>query len=355
MHEPAPIEQTRIRLRVVRWPAVGFPPIRAIVLMSALVCVLFISIAIIHSVMSRAFPSNYIGGVHVLFISVPLSIALSLLIFSLHIRRVDEEYRRLRSTRWRRLRRIIERPELHFRYPHRLFEHAFYESPQIPFRRASFVRRCRAGDLILCNAFAPGDRLLPRPNDIAFEPIDMLQERERITSYIQAVRRQFGRPPRGDRPKTAIADGVSERTLVLIKNWVWRLLIVLGVAQCIYIATRTFTGGWGPEVYLPAIAITLGVLALVWRLFFERRWWLASGGIILREFRFWRSGMSVRLFTPETTPLVIDARSGVAYVVHRSNVLRFDCPGDTWWAVAAAWMSTATPPTLEQVRLYAGD
>lgn len=356
MQDQAPSETTPIRLHVVRWPAVGFPPVRAILLLSALVSVLLVSVAVIHFVMSHAFPSNYIGGVvHVLFVSVPLSIAMSLLIFAQHIRKVDEKYRRLRSRRWRRLRRIIERPELNFRYPHRLFEHAFYESPQIPIRRAPFVRRCRPGDVVLCNAFAPGDRLLPRANDIPFGPIDILEDRDRITDYIFAVRSQLARSHPRERAATPQDAFVSERTRIFVKRWMWRILLLLGGLQLAFVAVKTVSGGWGVEAYLPASIITIGVLALVWRLFFERRWWLAPGGIILREFRFWRSGMMIRLFTPEQTPLVIDARSGVAYLMHRNDVLRFDCPGDTWWAVATAWMSTATPPTMEQVRSFVGE
>ena len=62
MRNELPNDPAKIRLRFVRWPAVGFPPIRAVVLMSALVCVLLLSIAVIQFVMSRAFPDHRIGG-----------------------------------------------------------------------------------------------------------------------------------------------------------------------------------------------------------------------------------------------------------------------------------------------------
>jgi hypothetical protein len=256
--------------------------------------------------------------------------------------------------RGKRLASLLAHGEAAARFPHRLFEQRFLKLKGSLWAMRSAFLEVPNGWALLLN---PPTGLRPGVNGVSFEPIDIMQDSEQMTWLIFMNLRQQGCEceiqggPDGRHTPT-IREQLRAARAVL-RRWGWLAWYAL-VAYWAYQSLKT--GGWS---HLTSAAILLFLLALrtsPWwlSLFAERRWWVVPGGLVCRSFRFWRRGLELEVFTPEDTPLLVDARSGRGYVVKEGRVRWFPCQQWVAWLVVAAWISQARRPTPDELRSFIG-
>lgn len=106
----------------------------------------------------------------------------------------------------------------------------------------------------------------------------------------------------------------------------------------------------------------MGIIALPFAMFLglpsfigERRWWLVPGGVIVREHRLWRRTMRAGLVRPQDTSIFVDFRTATAlFLLNGSACMIRLYKGESAWAFIAGWISTARPPTDEEVLAFLG-
>lgn len=115
-------------------------------------------------------------------------------------------------------------------------------------------------------------------------------------------------------------------------------------------------GGW----WFRAGLVGCLLLPFLWGLLRGRTWWLVPGGVVYRDHRLWRKGVSVGLLTPCSSSLVVDM-DGAAYFTDRGRLRCCswglgdpDADARALAALLAAWLSRARTPTREEILAFMG-
>ncbi len=270
--------------------------------------------------------------------------------------------RLVRNPPWRteRLKRIIAGSESGERFPHRLIEASLRSFDPLKKKIRTATRGIRPRDLIIVVSRSDEGLILPSPSEVDLEPVEICNESETIFDNNGAF--PVGAIRSGEL-RTAAATEVVEakepevewhptrwRKLSPVARWIGFAFWV-GI-----ILDRAMNGGLGDLAWYMGLGAIGGFFFGPFGrgLFFERRWWLVPGGLAYREVAAWRKGMRVALITPEDSTLVLDWRSGDAYVHDGSRGLHFKCGEHACWAVASMWMSTTRRRTVSEMRSFFG-
>ncbi len=257
------------------------------------------------------------------------------------------------QVRRRRLAAVEQHPQGASRFPHRVLEAAWYRRQGVSAAVASKLRRCPPGCVILVNYPGPGDTIPPIPADRAFEPVDIGDETE-LWALLELSQ---GAPI----PKTTPPEGADSSSDVRpawrrILGALWSVMSqTASVAGLLFWPVLLLLEAWRADgleraFYLGIILILVGIPVLR-GLLVERRWWLVPGGLVYRENRVWRKRTELKLFTPATTPLLLNWWSDAGFVVDGPRIRRFECGELAAWVTVAAWRSPGRTPTLEELRV----
>ena len=324
---------------------------------------------------------------------------------------------RRRSFRYWRLAALESNAATAKRLPHRLVEKTLRHHTFSRRRLEPILRRIPAGHLIFANLPKSGASDRPAANAIPFEPVklrDLEGLISLVTMNLEAQAAGTNRPRQAGRARDAnsrdrfqpsagwlriaalllISTGLASSRLTEMGNVLMavgfllqliaykvepphrpRLLPVarLSGSQAVLKAVEPAAYGIAAVFFLLwfaysiwikaystrtliAIAAVFLLLALggLWPLFYRVCWWLVPGGLVRETTALWCRQPHLSLLTPANTPIVIDARSGTGFVLDGGCVRRFDCDGDVSWAVAAAWISRARRPTMDELRTLLG-
>jgi hypothetical protein len=210
------------------------------------------------------------------------------------------------------------------------------------------VRTFLPGTLIVSNMGTPHGAPAPASNEIPFEPMDLAEDGDALRRLITANLERQGveeEPEQGPSVNPGVNPPEYGACLVV------HVMLICGLV-------RVASGSFARGLNFAAILLVFIAAILLWRaaapLLRETKWWLVPGGLVLREFRLWRRSVDVRLFTPETTPLFMDARSGIGVLLDGDRPVIVPCRGRMAWVIAAGWISRARTPSLSEVRAFAG-
>lgn len=236
------------------------------------------------------------------------------------------------------------------RFPHRAAGATFRARPVNVKNVASFLHKTPPKYVIAGNLLQT-----PRPAVTAtpFEPTDIAQDSEHMAwLMVMNLEQQGYKSEMQGESNLRRSPTVREQFRGLraaLRRWGglgWYVLLA-------YLAYRWWAGGQPYHVFF-AVGVLFIAVSRLQPLFSERRWWIVPGGLVCREFHFWRRGLRLGVFTPEDTPLLVDARSGRGYLLDDGRVRSFPCPQWISWVVVAAWISQARRRTLDELRSFAG-
>jgi len=231
-----------------------------------------------------------------------------------------------------------------------MVEKALHMRTASPRRMKRLLSKLAPGDAVMLNWPRGKDVLRPAANEIPFEPIDLDNDHDGQLSLMLLNVQEQGE----GQVQELLEDGDEEDHTAphiweVVKSVFWVLWMIGGLG---YLIRELITAG-GLTSVIPLVLILGGFLALwVMPLIAERKWWLVPGGVICRESRLWRRGHRAELITPAQSPLIIDMRSEMVYLLHGRSIRSYACLDGTAWAVAAGWMSRARTPTMAEVRAF---
>jgi len=212
---------------------------------------------------------------------------------------------RHRPFRAERLGLVMGAPAAVSRFPHRLIEHALRRRPVSARGLLPLLRRIPPGQVVFANLpNAPK----PTRNAVSFEPTGITHDVEQLNWLLRMNLEQQGLPapppetPIDENPRPTVRESLTALGAFLQH---WQVLLWWAVA-----AVYFWKAGWSIKVVL-LLAATYSVFTRwILPLLRERRWWLVPGGLVLREFYFWRKDVKVKLYRPADTPLFMDAGTG---------------------------------------------
>lgn len=251
--------------------------------------------------------------------------------------------------RWRidRLRWLLSNPAASERLPHRIVEHFLLGPGGTEHKLERILVGLPTGTVVAINASQALRFHLPA-NDTFFEPIavDELHD-EGFESEWPDIRLDSQRNLLKPEGKWPALSGEARKLNGMILWFNIFLIVVLLIA---------YLGGWGGSGHWKPISILVAVLTLnfVSKDVAGRRWWLVPGGMVFRDHRSWRSTTRVGMVTAERSPLIVHLGADFGVVRHQGRAVRFDVPDSAGWCVLAAWMSTATRPTKEEILAFFG-
>lgn len=70
-------------------------------------------------------------------------------------------------------------------------------------------------------------------------------------------------------------------------------------------------------------------------------WWVVPGGVVRRRHRVWRTGVTLRRFGPDDSPLLVDLQRGFGAVLEGKRLCIFALAPGMGMAVVLGWLSTA--------------
>ena len=239
------------------------------------------------------------------------------------------------------------------RYPHRHIERMLRVGPLKVRRLVPLLQRMPPRPLVYVCSLNDRRMIGPAANAIHFEPIDIAHDAQGLTAVFTMNLEQQGliAPPHPseahERHTPKAREHLRSISGFLRRRWgmvLWCLLLLL-----------LYPRNWIYVVAFPVACFIVGlIIAWLMLLFREQTWWLVPGGLICREFRFWRRGVEIKRFTPADTPMFINARKGWGFVLDQGRPIKFPCPQTTSWVIAAGWISTARTPSLNEVRAFLG-
>jgi hypothetical protein len=192
----------------------------------------------------------------------------------------------------------------------------------------------------------------PAPNAVSFEPVDIVHDADQLSWLMRMNLEQQGltippsEPPADEDPRPTVRKALSAFR-VFLRRWeslIWWPLLLIWF----------WKAGWTMKIITLAFVIPGVFVHWILPLFRERRWWLVPGGLICCEFRFWRKDLTVKIFIPAETPLLLEAKTGQGFLLDHGRVLKFRCTPTTSWVIASGWISTARTPSLDEVRAFLG-
>ena len=251
--------------------------------------------------------------------------------------------------RTKRLSRIASDPRTPTRLPHRIVEHAYRSR----FRTAKKVARAfhRVPSMQMIVVWEPADGVcpLPIPTLMSFEPIEVLDPLESEDGYVFFD---------GELNESDEHDGISEpagffRPLggllcFQAKRFGVLALLLVGIGSGVYGLYDSVRAG---KMIGPSIIIAALIMAFIAPLFFDNRWFFAPAALIVLEARFWTRTPRVRVFTPDSTPMMIAPQGNEVAVIDGRRVRGITCSDRAVWAIMACWISLSEPPTQASAHL----
>ncbi len=264
--------------------------------------------------------------------------------------------RRIKPTRHRcaRLAKVLEAKESIVRLPHRYIEQLMRKKSAStkPMKRALLA--LNPGTVIIAN----GSRLhdLPRltPNDISFEPIDLIEDEGQAIWLVRAnYEAQNLAHEEYMSTEEETEEGSPGHLYWQAQFWTDRFM---GVAILLMFAAGPLLFDNDPIIkWLLISSLTLlAFAALFGELFTERRWWLMPCGLFYREHRFWKKELRIKLLRATDTPLFLNLELGQALVVDDGKVRSISISPSMGLAILAGWISTAHTPTEQEIQSFVG-
>ncbi len=270
----------------------------------------------------------------------------------------DAHWQRDRIDRIRRLKRVFERPNAAARLPHRRLELELLTRRATTRLPARLIQELPPGWLIVINPAEKGVAIPAHRKHQPFEPLDLKRDAPGLMNLwyentgwtagaiamIEQMTEEFQRAA----PWYAKAGRAMGRI-----HW-FLVLYLLWVSPRIYRAIKS-----GQYDYLLIVAFVISISyipALLSLAIFDRAIWLVPRGIVLSEAWQWSSRRRITRVGPERTSLVIDVNQnegqGTAQFVANGKRYTRKLPVPTVFALAAGWLSTAAPPSDEQVQAF---
>lgn len=249
--------------------------------------------------------------------------------------------------RIRRLDRACEHPRATTRIPHRVFERNILTRGHSRARLFAELLRTPPGRVAV--ATNPESIQVERPisTDIGFEPIDLLNDPERVsllaTSAIEKIEQKGGKFL-----KSEIHTRPVRSALGLLFRLAFAVVVLASFGR--KIAKGDIEGVIGGLIVLCCI---LGPL-IISALFIDRRCWLVPGGLIFRRNALRGGGVVGGYVTARDSPLYLDDETDTGWVVLDGKVQRFQFIENGWWAVATGWISEARTPDPDEVSAFLG-
>ncbi len=240
------------------------------------------------------------------------------------------------------------------RLPHRYIEYLLRQrSANIkPIKRALLTMRHRV--VIVANGPKLDDFPRLTPNDISFEPIDLIDGEELagwlVTANIQAQHLANESKSYDD---LGPAEGSPKHLYQQARHWISQ---AMNIAGALLFVSWPFISRSNPieQWIILALVIFVAVVALLNGVLVERRWWLMPGGLFYREHRFWKKKLKVKLLRATDTPLFLNLELSQAMVVDDGTVRSISFGGYTGLAILAGWISTAHTPTEQEIQSFVG-
>ncbi|MDX2198931.1 MAG: hypothetical protein SF069_08165 [Phycisphaerae bacterium] len=270
----------------------------------------------------------------------------------------DAHWQRDRIDRIHRLKRVLERPNAATRLPHRRLELELLTRRATTRLPARMIQELPPGWLIVINPAEKGIAIPAHRKQQPFEPLDLKRDAQGLMhlwyentgwtagaiAMIEQMTEEFQRAA----PWYAKAGRAMGRV-----HW-FLVLYLLWVSPRIYRAIKS-----GQYDYLLIVAFVISISyipALLSLAIFDRALWLVPRGIVLSEAWQWSSRRRITRVGPERTSLVIDVNQdegqGTAQFVANGKRHTRKLPVPTIFAIAAGWLSTAAPPSDEQVQAF---
>jgi len=259
--------------------------------------------------------------------------------------------------RTRHLDRIAADKSARLRLPHRLIEHWKYQRRAGKSRLKRLMEEIGTGSVVVLRKYSYIRYPTPKPDCIPFEPVQALLDQERIDYLILTHlhlspedQAQESSPPKSSVARSQDPKPPFRERYAWVIQWFW-ILVVVGL----------LTGSICGMLVAPSLSIALVLLLpiagglcglLIMSVFRNRQWWIVPGGLIYREHRVWWRKDRVGRITPADSSLVIDHHSNHCYALADGRLMAFACSDWDWWLLAAAWVSTLPPPTMEQVQSF---
>lgn len=353
-----------VRIPIVRWGIIGAVCFAVGVVLLPLLTMLLVGslAAYLHDAL--------LGGADWLYTPLMLFVlTLSLGVAPLWWVALASMHRRkaMRTPRFRsmRLKHLMLHPRVPDRLPHRIVEHAIRSRIFTKRSLHGVLRTIKPGTVVVANGFCRDEFPRPRSNSIPFEPRDLRRDYadlwELMSANVEAqglcdvgkyAARVYEQPFENDRSKT---DETGRPTIIAAGRAALPSVFSASVFVFLF---YMFWIGW--ISIAPLFFIALGVLLLsslgpLAAFYWERRWWVVPGGLIYREHAFWRRRMRAGRTISNETPLFVDLAGNNGLILGGDQVLSFRF--NSWeagWALVAAWISTARPPTDEEVLAFLG-
>lgn len=257
--------------------------------------------------------------------------------------------------RMERLRRLLiqAHSSAPIRFPHRVLEHAMREGSW--YRSAVMRPRKlgRAGGNVVLFDVADDQIGSLAARDLSFEPVALARhmdkdDRERLSHLHGGM---VGRGVKVDdgflgwrRFKRDTEPGLPIPFPVLVASILLLFLVVIpSLTIRLVQGEMTFSLWWMVLV----LASVFG--GLVFSDTWDVQWWLIPGGIVRRRRRPWIRRERLKRYNACDSLLCADARTGL-HVVDGESSDYLAISEDFFPAVLAGWLSTARPPTDEQLR-----
>ncbi len=237
------------------------------------------------------------------------------------------------------------------RLPHRCIERILRRQYWFPRRLTEALRHAGSGRLVVVEDPSGQRYPYPVPLDIDFEPVDVTEDSEQVWHMVwMNLDAQGGEEEQdADMQEDQTTDDGPVRRWKAITWSICKWAFVLFGGSVWLFGLYSVRGSVLPGLLL----IPLAVFPLT-TLLSNDRWWVVPGGLAYCQDRAWEKGMRVKLFTPDSTPLLMDLRSGTGYLLDGRRLRVFDCAELTRWLVIAGWISRARHPNLDEVREFIG-
>ena len=344
-------QQKPIRVFRIRTPGTHYGPLGLVILAGGILFSWVVAYALLALAVSPIAQRVFSVAPTSFFIALALFAAIGPFIWV----RIFRRWRfwnahRKTSLRTRRLARIVGQPGAIQKLPHRVVEYLMRRGPLSSRRLNRFIHDAPPLFVVVAN-YSPKHPPWPLPVSVPFEPVELRSDRQRILMLVTAtLEAQYGTAFEVTGNTTELR---SFRSLLLRSAWFFYMFVFVLLPVCYLVYDFAIHGiGWH-NIFPILIILYLLSLTLI-PLVAERKWWLVPGGLVYREYRVWRSRLRAGFIKPFDTPLIVDVRSGIAFVRRRRNFLGLRCPNLASWVLVAAWLSRARPPTVEEIEAFLG-
>ncbi|MDX2198930.1 MAG: hypothetical protein SF069_08160 [Phycisphaerae bacterium] len=250
--------------------------------------------------------------------------------------------------RMNRLRRIAVEPNAARRLPHRWLEHHLSTTRFIRPIAARAIRRIPPGWLVVVEgrrSRAESVKIAPAQQ---FEPLDLFRDFEAVAALASAY-------ADSDIGKRDLADSRFHNSPVLFVVIFGALALFVAATQATKVIGGVLIGDLRSLAPLLMLPIPFALIFAVRQRPFSPRYWLIPGGVIIGR-RFVRSNKAeIGRVTPKDTPLVLFCPGSPlawAHFLYRGRHFSVEMNHSSVFGLAAGWLSTAAPPSDEQVQAF---